>query len=347
VPGLEQYLSNPMRLRSGIPPDAWPLPDEHHLSWWRQIAAMPGAAIEYLGERLPQIRMTIREGASGTDAYAAAVLRGEPWDTQLGSEPYENPSAIRLHVHAHFAGSLPVLETPNRADFVHLYRALGSRCEPVDVPDGVHALFVSGIPNPARMRQLREEWGDQAGWEGEMKRLLAADRSWFYDRVIIMQHGGYGGLPAERVSAGMSEQAWVERSGVLRLEHECAHYATSRMLGSFRMNIHDELLADFMGFTKSLGGFSADLFLAAMGIEGDDIPVGARFRHYTAGLSEDEIREVFDLAVRAAASLETLAAGLPDDVCRASLLLALGEVSVPAMARSESGLHGLLRRIDQ
>lgn len=165
-----------------------------------------------------------------------------------------------------------------------------------------------------------------------MKRLLKEDRAWFYDRLVLMQQGPYGNLSASQVSPGMTDDAWVKCSTVLRCEHEFTHYATSRMLGSFRLNLQDELIADFMGFTAALGTFSAELFIAAMGVDGERIPDDARFRHYTRTLSEDENRLVLDLAIQAANSLEVLASQLPADVTRAWLLMALAEFDLSAMA---------------
>jgi hypothetical protein len=342
MPGLEQYLDNTMRPRAGIPPVSWPLPDEHHLSWWRQMAAVSAPVIHHIAAQLPQAQIAIEAGISASPHYAAAVFRGEPVSSKLGRASYEDPSALTLHIHPHAAGSLPVLETSSRVDFVHLYRSFSARCEPVDVPDGVHAVFVSGVPNPSRMRQMKGAWKDESSWPTEMDRLLAEDRSWFYDRMIFMQRGAYGGVSASHVSPTMTEQEWVERSSVLRLEHECTHYATSRLLGSFRLNIHDELIADFMGFTKSLGTFSAGLFLEAMGIEGDSILEGARFHHYTVGLNEAEVCEVCAMMIHASASLEVLAHQLPDDVCRPSLVLALGQVGLLEMGGSPSWIEPLV-----
>jgi hypothetical protein len=218
-----------------------------------------------------------------------------------------------------------------------MYRALGSHCEPVDVPGGVHALFVSGIPNAGRMQQLKENWGDNATWPTEMKRLLAEGHSWFYDRLILMHQDAYGGVPAKRVSPQLTAQEWISRSGELRLEHEFTHYATSRILGSFRLNVHDELIADFMGFTEALGMFSADLFLEAMGVAGGRPANAARFRLYTASLDEAESSVVCGLMVQAAANFERLANHLPKDVNRSAVLMAIASIGLSDMATTAFG----------
>lgn len=333
---LEQYLANPMKPAADMPPAMWPLPDEHHLSWWRALIDAPGDLLERLGQSLPQIRIAAESGISKSDTYAGVVFRGESLDASgLRARCLEHPEEMSLRVHKHYAGSLPVFETPHRSDFEHLYRAIGSRCEPVAVPSGVHALFVSGIPNAGRMGQLKDSWGDDATWPSEMKRLLGEGRSWFYDRVILMHRGPYGGVSANRVLPTMSEREWIDRSSTLRLEHEFTHYATSRMLGSFRLNLHDELIADFMGCTKALGTFTADMFMEAMGVSGASIPKSARLRHYTVGLSEEEVQSVLQASRKAAMQLEVLSKELPNNVCRGRLVMAIGQVSLSGMASSD------------
>jgi len=336
---LDHYLANPMHPQPGLSGEGWPLPDEPNVSWWRELTAGEGSLLDRISQSLPQVRIAISVGVSKTAGYADAVLRGEPLESvDLDRDvPFRRPEEIALRVWSHFAGSLPVLETPDRADFVRLYRALAGRCEPLPMPDGVHAVFISGVPNPGRTRALREAWqsrtgGSSSDWSTEMARLLAEDRVWFYDRLVLMHQSPYGGVAVGRVLPGQTERVWVDRSTVLRREHEFTHYATSRMLGSFRLNLHDELLADFMGFTTALGTFSSEVFLAAMGVEGENIPEEARFRYYTQGLSEDENRLVLDLVTEAANSLQVLAAQLPADVSRARLLLALAEFDLAALA---------------
>ena len=65
----------------------------------------------------------------------------------------------------------------------------------------------------------------------------------------------------------MTEKSWLDRSTAIRLEHECAHYFTLRYFGCMSNNIHDELLADYMGICKVAGVFQADWFLRFMGLE--------------------------------------------------------------------------------
>jgi len=340
---LEEYLSNPMTPNEQMLQQGLPLQDEAHVVFWSEIIEnTEGTPLQKMQECLPQLCIAIKEDVSQSKSYKNAVLRGVPFADAGFDEiaEYEDPDAISLHMYTHDAGSLPVVETSNYNDFVHLNRAMASKCEPVHIADGIHAAFIAGLPNPGRMLQLQDE-ASQRGepWGSAMQRLLQEDKTNFYDKIVLMHTSPYGNVPASNV--GLSEQDWVQKSSLLRVEHEMTHYATNRMLGSFRLNIHDELLADFMGFTTSLGIFSADLFFLAMGIDGDFIPENCRFRNYCQALDEDEMQNVLLMSRRPAANIEKLSNVLPDGFPRSEVLLALGVYGIEEMGEDSFPEHFL------
>ena len=319
---------NELMIQQGLP-----LQDEAHVAFWKEIIEnTEGTPLQKMQECLPQLCIPIEDGVSHNKSYKAAVLRGVPFADAGFDEiaTYEDPDAITLHMYTHDAGSLPVVETSNYNDFEHLNRALVSKCEPVRIADGIHAAFIAGLPNPGRMLQL-QDGASQRGepWESAMQRLLNEDKTNFYDKIVLLHISSYGNVPASDV--GLSELDWIEKSSLLRIEHEMTHYATNRMLGSFRLNIHDELLADFMGFTKSLGFFSSDLFFSAMGIGDNEIPHGCRFRNYVQELDESEKYEVLALARPAANNLEKLSNSMPVIFSRTALLLHLATYGIESM----------------
>ena len=352
---LEDYLRPPV---PAVPTATSPPADEAHLPWWRGIAAEVDAGrplLARLRRDLPQLRLAIREGISRTRAYAALVREARPLESlspeEVGSEDlapedldevFEDPASIRLEIAEHPAGALPVLHLGARADFVRAFRALGARAEPIDVPPGVRALYVSGLPNPGRLRARRDEFlargGGAESWSEELERLAAEDRTHLHDRLILLSPGGYGDADRWWRRHGLDEPTWIDRSGAIRLEHELAHHATQRLLGSHRLNLLDELAADFMGFTKALGGFDATLFLEALGLERrgsetrrrSDRP---RVDHYLAGLEDADRAAAIDLAAAAAATLEGVAAALPAGWDRLALLREILLAGLEAIAR--------------
>lgn len=65
----------------------------------------------------------------------------------------------------------------------------------------------------------------------------------------------------------LSQAEWRRLSITIRLEHECTHYFTYRVLGSMRNNLLDELIADYQGIVSAIGKYRADWFLRFMGLE--------------------------------------------------------------------------------
>ncbi|MBQ72094.1 MAG: hypothetical protein CMJ67_04225 [Planctomycetaceae bacterium] len=309
---LASYLKSEFKpIDMGI--DDLDLSNEGHVQWWRQGAAAEGASVEDLVMSLPHLRVPVSKGASKSEIYRRLVLAGEPEDpgAQRVDEIFRDPSGVQVSIREHPAGDLPVLEFSDRADFERAFRALGSRCEPVDIPTSVHALYVSGLPNSVRASELRERWCDQGGdpssWPEEMKRLRASDPTAFHDRLILLHPAPYAGIPSERVDPSLDDAGWTMKSQALRLEHEFTHHATHRILGSYRLHVHDEVLADLMGFTKAIGRWDADLFLLGLGIDGDRIVPGARLLAYVQSLSEGDLPSLLPIVDKVARNLESVA----------------------------------------
>lgn len=346
---LDSYLENPMR-DAAIARHA-PVTEEAHLAWWRPIAsATPRgtALLSPLHDALPTLRLAVAAGASAQPAYDALVRQARSFDEVASDRsieiplggPFRQPEAIELAIAEHPAGALPILSIPDRDDFLRCYRALGARGEPIDVPHGVHALYVSGLPNPGRLRALRGAWleggNDPAAWPAEMARLAALDRTWFHDRIVLVEPGGYGEVRDGWQRHVASETAWLDASMAIRIEHELAHHATHRLFGSHRLHLHDELIADFMGFSKALGTFDAALFLEALGLpesHGARVRDGTRVRHYLGGLDEHDLPALRGLLADAAMNVERLAAALPPDTPRLAILRTLAADGLAEIAQ--------------
>jgi hypothetical protein len=256
--------------------------DEPFVTAWERYAAEAeqiGAA-ECLRRRLVQLRFPIVEGTSASAAYRAATRRGEldslPCD---GGVTFERPDELRILVHPTAAGRMPVVVTGARADFVSLVRALVHRNEPVGVPDSMGACIVAGYNNWDRIAALRARWIREQGgnrsagrWVEEFRRLVPMTEL-YQDSFILLSSGPYSAVPA--FAMALDEHEWLALSLTIRLEHECAHYVTRRVLGSMRNALLDELIADYMGIAAAVGRFRADWFLRFMGLE--------RFPHYRRG----------------------------------------------------------------
>jgi hypothetical protein len=80
---------------------------------------------------------------------------------------------------------------------------------------------------------------------------------------------------------GLDEQEWLQLSLIIRLEHECIHYLTSRLFNLMRNNLLDELIADYGGIVAACGYYRADWFLRFLGLESfPDYRAGGRLENY-------------------------------------------------------------------
>ncbi|HEU4586884.1 MAG TPA: hypothetical protein VFR95_14110 [Gemmatimonadaceae bacterium] len=289
-------------------------PDEPFVAVWEQYAreAREIGAAQCLRRRLVQLRFPIAAGISKTAAYHAATRRGDcgaiPDD---GGVSFERPDELRILVHPTAAGRIPVIVAGARSDFVSLVRALVHRNEPADVPSSMGACIVAGYNNWDRIATLRARWREEqgsdvveSGWSDELRRTAPLTER-YQDRFILLSSGPYSAVPASAM--GLDESEWMELSLTVRLEHECAHYVTRRMLGSMRNSILDEIIADYMGIVAAAGRYRADWFLRFMGLE--RFPLyrsGGRLENYRGDpvLSDGAFRVLGSLVVAAAAQLE-------------------------------------------
>ncbi len=314
VAELLAYNENAFRLEGAPALDAFPLPDEPFVEAWAGYAADAErrGVLPVLREHLVQLRFPVRAGISATEAYGAATRRGVlPGGDVDGGLVLEAPDELRLFLHPTPAGRVPVLVAGSRADFVALLRALARRNEPDPVPASMGATAIGGYVNWGRVAELRRrfdageleaegaaDWGAAFRWVRERREL-------YQDRFVLLAQGGYSGVAA--TDLGLDEEEWLRTSLVIRLEHECAHYFTRRVLGSMRNALHDELIADYAGIVGAASHFRADWFLRFMGLEdASEYRPGGRLESYrgTPALSDGAFAVLQALMRSAAHNLE-------------------------------------------
>lgn len=139
---------------------------------------------------------------------------------------WEKPAEIRLIFTGTLAGRLPVICTSAHPDFCNLASLLNGRPEAMPYPSTVNACM-----------------------------MQARDKRIYHHRVLLMNAAPYSNVAAERL--GLTAADWLEKSGVLRLRHECAHYETLRLFGGMQNHALDEITADAMGQIAAFGDFSA------------------------------------------------------------------------------------------
>ncbi|HEX6912610.1 MAG TPA: hypothetical protein VF142_19545 [Longimicrobium sp.] len=326
-----------------------PLPDEPFVAAWTRYAdeARTRGVLPVLREHLLQLRFPVSAGRSEDAAYQAATRRGTlPEETE--DLALEAPDGLRLFIHPTPAGGIPVLIAEVRADFEALVRALTKKNEPVSLPASMGACMVGGYNNWGRVAELRRAWeagevqADGAGDWSAAFGVLRGRKELYQDRFILLSGGAYSGVPAGEM--GLEPAAWSRASVAIRLEHECAHYFTRRVLGSMRNNLLDELMADYAGIVAAAGAYRADWFLRFMGLEeAEGCRAGGRLWNYRGEppLSDGAFAVLQQLVRAAARELERYDAGLgrhartPEG--RARVLLALAGLTLEEIAAGALG----------
>ncbi|MCG6136860.1 MAG: hypothetical protein MET45_19860 [Nostoc sp. LLA-1] len=267
----------------------FPLSPEAHVAAWEEyaMAARSVGTFEALKRVLVQLRFPVVEGISQTEAYRIATCRGVVVDgiTQATGLVLQQPEKLRLIIHPSLAGTIPVLLTENREDFVSLVQALTKRNEPQPIPASMGACIVSGFNNWDRVRQYRQKWEAesfanryQTNWQEEFQRLIP-QKELYQDKFMILSGGSYSNVSASDME--LEESQWQSLSLKIRLEHECTHYFTRRLFNSMRNNILDELIADYRGIVAATGFYRADWCLRFLGLESlPDYREGGRLQNY-------------------------------------------------------------------
>jgi hypothetical protein len=329
----------------------FPLASEPHVSAWEQYAAdaREMGAFEALKQRLVQLQFPIQDGISQSEAYQAATRKGasvtdRPEATGL---VLQQPEQLQLIVHQSLAGPIPVLIAGTREDFVSLVRALTMRNEPKPIPDSMGACIVAGFNNWDRVHQYRQQWeakhpadNSQISWTVEFKKLIQ-QKERYQDRFIILSNGPYSAVSASDI--GLSETEWQRLSLTIRLEHECTHYFTRRLLGSMRNNLLDELIADYRGIVAAIGCYRADWFLRFMGLASfPDYQEGGRLQNYRGQppLSEGAFKVLGALVKAAAQNLQRFDAEQKDELRHANgqaiMLMALTNLTIEELAGKDA-----------
>ena len=167
---------------------------------------------------------------------AAQELLAENVNRAAAAVSLKNEKAFRVFLAETLGGRLPVVVTGERDDFLCLEAALNGRKEIADIPVTVNAFAMQALTDKA------------PGY-----------------RLLLLGQGTYSNVPAR--SLGLEEDKWLERSYILRLAHECAHYETLRLFGGMQNHALDEIVADAMGQITAFGNFSAERQRLFFGLE--------------------------------------------------------------------------------
>ena len=271
-----------------------------------------------------ELSFPIEEGQSKNPEFLMALKRGI-----LPSSPKKTwipaaPQGIKIYLHSTAAGRIPVIECEADLDFICLLQSLAYRCEPYHVPDSRGATLVKNYNNWLRINIHRSS----------ITGSIPKDPALYRDYIVLLSHRNYSGIPPEMF--GLESADWRQKSIILRCEHEAAHYMTERFYHSSKNEIHDEIIADFMGLTAAFGDYDPDKFLTFLGL--DNYPKyrsGGRLEIYlqTGGDNFGLLCETLQHAAR------NIAAYYSETGCeRITMFHILCRTSVADMARGDFAL---------
>ena len=336
---------------------------EPHLETWQQycnLAQIEGT-FPVLARRLVQLQFPIKEGMSDVKNYQAATKRGVTTEgmSEASGLTLIQPDQVQLFLHETLVGLIPVILVSDRQDFVTLIQALTKKNEPSPVPESMGACIVGGYNNWDRINEYRSKWSDQwssqqsappseSDWQTEFKKIIPK-KPLYQDRFIILSKSFYSNVSPSTL--GLEQIEWLNLSHLIRLEHECTHYCTRRLLNSMRNNLVDELIADYRGIMAATGTFHAQWFLTFMGLE--NFPIyreGGRLENYRGNppLSDSAYQIVQKLIKTAAENLEKFVQqtsdklnygdikGLQQNDQKLLLLIALTYLTLEELASSNS-----------
>ncbi|MGK5094266.1 hypothetical protein WDW89_19905 [Deltaproteobacteria bacterium TL4] len=264
-----------------------PLNDELFVEAWKNYIqeSKEGSVFEVLRQKLIQFQFPIQKGISDSIPYQKAIKTGILPSNLANPLQLRDPQLLQLELYPSLAGHIPLISTPNKDDFFRMVQALALKNEPHPFPNSIGAVMITGYNNWDRLRTAKASSPD---------------------RFILLTQGNYSGVSAAEIE--MNDKDWKTASRIIRLEHECTHYLTKRLLTSMQNNPFDELIADFMGITSYAQRYHSKWFLRFMGLEAyPQVRANGRLHFYRGNLSEPAFESLCFVLTQASASLEDIA----------------------------------------
>lgn len=259
--------------------------DEPSINSWEGYCkkSIEIGAFQVLQKCYPQLNFPVSEGINKTQAYGDAVLRGKTESINLENTlSLNNPEGIEISIYESIAGKVPVIKVPDCQDFIQIIQCLLHKNNPTFVPLSMGACLINGINNWERLHTLKNDWFEKnsvGNWNEEFTKNVLPNPSLFKDKIIILSTKPYSNVAAQ--SLELSDNLWKTHSYSIRLEHECTHLYTLKKYGFATNNLHDELIADYIGISKTIGSYKKEWMLTFMGLE--EFPKyrkGARLENY-------------------------------------------------------------------
>ena len=336
---LKEYLFN--KFNSGEKHSFLNFSEESDIQFWDELSKKnDGTSIlDALKKCYPQLNFPIEKEIEKTELYKDFVLRGKTDFTNLTSSlELSDLKSIKLEINESIGGKIPTLTISNQEDFVKIIQALLHKNNPVEIPSSMGAALINGINNWERLNTIKNNWlanNPFGNWNTEFSSIIL-NKSLYKDKLIVLSTKPYSNVSASQL--GLSDDLWISYSISIRKEHEFTHLYTLKRYGLASNNLHDELIADYIGIIKAIGYYDKTWMLNFMGLE--EYPQyrrGARLENYVKEnrLSAEDFKQLIRIVKNA---IETIAVfdknlgklnSVKDQICR---IEALCETGLTALA---------------
>jgi hypothetical protein len=136
--------------------------------------------------------------------------------------------------------------------------------------------LLNGLNNVKRLNNIKKRWlqnNPLGDWNTEFSDNIIHNRSLYKDEFIVLSTKPYSNVTACQL--GLAEDVWTSYSVSIRKEHEFTHLYMLKKYGHATNNLHDELIADYIGIIKTTWSYNKVWMLTFMGLE--------NFPHYREG----------------------------------------------------------------
>lgn len=198
---------------------------------------------------------------SAKENFAVLEFLSKEFELPTRKFDWKNISALKIEFKQTLGGRLPIISTANHDDFCQMVALLTAREEKK------YPLTVNAFTIPCRAEKI------------------------YRHRVILLNAAPYSNISAEKLS--LTAEDWLEKSYMIRLRHESAHYETLRLLGGMKNHALDEILADCLGQIAAFGEFSANKQRIFFGLEKGGVKCDGRLNFYCQKVLPDELPKIY------------------------------------------------------
>ncbi|MGH1518483.1 DUF7005 family protein [Chryseobacterium sp. JK1] len=291
---LESYFQNKFSLEA-----ITTITSEENFSiqfWEDYLLSSSKNGLQILQDFYPQLYFPVQTEINKTESYINAVLKGKKSYENLHKNLQLNDKdGITIKVYDSVAGAIPIVSINDCEDFSTFVQCFLHKNNPEPIPQSMGAFLANGINNWARIHDLKEKWirnNPFGNWNTEFSQNILPHPGMYKDKIIVLSTKPYSNVPADKL--GLSDHEWRAYSYTIRLEHECTHLYTLKKYGKASNNLHDELIADYIGICKAFGEYNKEWMLAFMGLENyPQYRKGARLENYLNNqVSEENFQDI-------------------------------------------------------